>query len=83
MLDSIYHMTLKLLENCILGMKASKFCHLLCSVIMDVIMLRKNLSTTSGLSILLHGVIPLPDVTSYDNGKYTWFLSFLDLVFWS
>ena len=28
MLDSIYHMTLKLLKNCILGMKMSRFCHL-------------------------------------------------------
>ena len=26
-----------------------------------------NLKTTSGLSILLHGVISLPDATSYDN----------------
>ena len=26
-----------------------------------------NLWTNSGLSILLHGVISLPDATSYDN----------------
>ena len=29
MLDSIYHMTMKLLKNCILGMKTSRFCCLL------------------------------------------------------
>ena len=34
---------------------------------MDVITLPVNLETTSGLSILLHGVITLPDATSYDN----------------
>ena len=38
MLDSIYHMTLKLLENRIFGVKTSRFCHL-CIVTMDVIML--------------------------------------------
>ena len=30
-----------------------------------------NLLTISGLSILLHGVISLPDATSYDNNSYT------------
>ena len=33
MFDSIYHMKFKLL----FGMKTSRFCHLLCNVIMDVI----------------------------------------------
>ena len=37
MLDSIYHMTLKLLKNRIFGMKTSRFCYLLRSVIMDVV----------------------------------------------
>ena len=37
MLDSIYHITLKLLKNHILGMKTSRFCHLLRNIIMDVI----------------------------------------------
>ena len=37
MLDSIYHMTLKLLKNHIFGIKTSRFCHLLGNVIMDVI----------------------------------------------
>ena len=30
-------------------------------------MFPENLQTTSGLSILLHGVISLPDATSYDK----------------
>ena len=34
---------------------------------MDVITFPVNLLTTSGLSILLHGVISLPDATSYDQ----------------
>ena len=38
MLDSIYHMTLKLIKNHIFGVKRSRFCHLLRNVIMDVIM---------------------------------------------
>ena len=37
---------------------------------MDVITFPVNLLTTSGLSILLHGVISLPDATSYDNVCY-------------
>ena len=34
---------------------------------MDVKTFPVNLLTTSGLSILLHGVISLPDATSYDK----------------
>ena len=34
---------------------------------MDVITFPKNLKTTSSVSILLHGVISLPDATSYDK----------------
>ena len=37
MLDSIYHLTLKLLKRCISGVKMSRFCYLLRSVIMHVI----------------------------------------------
>ena len=37
MLDFNYHMTLKLLKNRIFGVKTSRFCHLLCNVIMDII----------------------------------------------
>ena len=44
MLDSIYHMTLKLIKNHISGVKTPRFCHLLRNVIMDVIMtFSKNL----------------------------------------
>ena len=34
---------------------------------MDVITIPENLLITSGLSILLHGIISLPDATSYDK----------------
>ena len=34
---------------------------------MDVIIFPENRKTTSGLQILLHGVISLPDATSYDK----------------
>ena len=37
MLDSFYHMTLKLIKNGIFGVKTSRFCCLLYNVIMDVI----------------------------------------------
>ena len=40
MLDSFDHMKLKILKNCIFGVKLSIFCHLLRNVIMDVITLR-------------------------------------------
>ena len=43
MLDSIHHMTLKLIKHSIFGMKTSRFCHLLCNVIMDVITFPINL----------------------------------------
>ena len=44
MLDSIYHMTLKLLKNCTFGVKKQKCCHILRNVIMDVI----NISSDIG-----------------------------------
>ena len=37
---------------------------------MDVIPFPVNLYITSGLSILLHGVISLPDATSYDKCNF-------------
>ena len=37
------------------------------NVVMDVKTFPVNLQTTSGLSILLHGVILLSDATSHDN----------------
>ena len=36
-LDSIYHMTFKLIKNHDFGMKMSRFCHLLSNIIMVVI----------------------------------------------
>ena len=38
---------------------------------MDVIRFPVNLKTTSGLSILMHGVISPPDVMSYDKQDST------------
>ena len=61
MLDSIYHMTLKLIKNHIFGMKRSYI--MIPYNGLHYAMLR-NLQTTSGLPILLHGVISLPDATS-------------------
>ena len=43
MLDSIYHMTLKLIKNRIFCVKMSRFCHLLCNAIMDLITFPENL----------------------------------------
>ena len=37
---------------------------------MDVITFPVNLYTTSGVSILLHGVISLSDATSYDKACF-------------
>ena len=43
MLDSIYHMSLKLLKHCIFGVKTSRFSLILRNVIMDVITFPENL----------------------------------------
>ena len=61
MIDSIYYMALRLLWNLISAIKTLYFCHYVRNVIMDVITFPVNLLTTSGLSILLHGVISLSD----------------------
>ena len=37
MLDTIYHMTLRLLLNLFSSVKKFQFCHNACSVVMDVI----------------------------------------------
>ena len=42
-------------------------CHYVRNVVMDVITFPENRQTTSGLQILLHGVILLLDATSYDK----------------
>ena len=52
MLDSIYHIKLRLIKIRIFGVKTSRFCHLLRNVIVDVITFPKNLYTPSGSSIL-------------------------------
>ena len=43
MLDSIYHLTLKFIKNRFFGVKKSRFCHLLCNVILDVLTFPDNL----------------------------------------
>ena len=43
MLDSIYHMTFRLLWNLISAVKALKFCHNVCNIVMDVITFAENL----------------------------------------
>ena len=47
MLDSIYHMTLKLLKNHMFGVKMSRFFHLLSNVKMGHYAMLLNLLTTS------------------------------------
>ena len=66
MLDSIYcdiNITLKSFSD----VKKVIICHYLRNVVMDDITFPENLSTTEWLTILLHGVISLLDVTSYDK----------------
>ena len=65
MLDSIYHKTLRLLWNPISAVRTLYFCHYVRNVVMDVITFPENLKTASGLSILLHGVISLPNSMPY------------------
>ena len=67
MLDSIYHMTLRLHWNLISGVKTLQLRHYVRNVVMDVITFPVNRYTTSGLHILLHGVMSLPDATSYNT----------------
>ena len=66
MLDYIYHMTLKLLYNCILAMK-TKVLPYGCGVFIICHKYLTLLNLTSGLSILLHGVISLQDATLCDK----------------
>ena len=39
MLGSVYHMSLKLLKIDVFCVKTSRFCHLLCNIIIDIITL--------------------------------------------
>ena len=43
MIESIYHMTLRLLLNLISAVKTLYFCHYVCNVVMDVITFPVNL----------------------------------------
>ena len=68
MLDSFYHM-INTLKSHFWRKKRHNFvitCYVR-NIVMDVITFPINLYTTSGLSILLHVVISLPDATSYDK----------------
>ena len=49
--------------------KTLYFCHYVRNVVMGDIMFPEKRLTTSGLQMLLHGVITLPDATSYDKLK--------------
>ena len=44
MLNSIHHMTFKLLKNCILGLKTTRFGHLLCNFIMALLNVTKSVN---------------------------------------
>ena len=72
MLDSIYHMTLKLLIKSFYWRENVKILPSFTQHynVRHYVMLL-NLYTTSGLSILLHGIISLPDALSCD--KYSYF----------
>ena len=70
MSESIYHTTLKLLKNPILSMKLSRFCHLLCNVINDIITQVMKSVDHNWFIDLLHGSMSLPDVTSCDKYIY-------------
>ena len=64
-------MTFNCFANRVFGMKTSRNLPNLQDVVMDVNSLRyQNLKATSVFSILLHGVISLPDATSYDKRSY-------------
>ena len=64
MLDSIYHMTNTLKSHFVMILS---LCTQRCYGCHNVS--RKSI-TTSGLSNILHGVISLPDATSYDNSVF-------------
>ena len=65
MLDSIYTMTNTFKSH--FWRKKLYLCHYVRNVVMDVITFPENQQTTSGIQILLHGVISLQDATSCDK----------------
>ena len=64
MTDSIYHRTLKLLIDCIFGVKFKILPSFTQHYNERHYVTLLNLKTTSSLSILLHDVISLPEATS-------------------
>ena len=64
-------MRLKLIKNRIFGVKTSRVCHLYTQRYngRHYVKLR-NMTSTSGLSILMHGFIPLPDAKSCDKNVF-------------
>ena len=67
MLDSIYHMTLRILKRSHFWRKNA----IIMSSCMQRCYGRHNASRTSGLSKLFYGVISLPDATSYNKRRYS------------
>ena len=67
MLDSILSYDIKITLKSHFCHKNVLFGHYGRNVVIDVIPFPENLLTNSGLSILLHGVISLPDATLYDK----------------
>ena len=61
MLDSIYHMTIRLLLNHFFCVKMLKICHVYAALLLT------SFPNVTKMSILMHGVISLPDATSYDK----------------
>ena len=73
MIDSIYHMTLNYLKIAVLASKHQEFAILYATLYGRHYVTLLNLYTPSGLSILLHGVISLPGVTSCDKYRLSMF----------
>ena len=66
-LDSIYHITLKLPKDHIFSENVKILPFFTQSYNGPHYVMLLNLFTTSGLLILLHGIILLPDAMSFDN----------------
>ena len=73
-------MTLTFIKNRIFGVKTSRSCQLLRNVIMDVITLLYEICKHL-VTILLHGVISLPDLTSCDKRNYGILLSLFSALY--
>ena len=65
---------IKCLLNWVFGLQTSRFYHIYmqrCYGCHYITLL--NMQTTSGSSMLMHGIISLPEVTSYDTIFYSFF----------